>query len=259
MGELLPAAVGQRHGDYLRRPHHRLVGGYQAVGKHCRGVEVIPIVLRCDPLHPVSCQVIAPYLLHALHERSEVDVFLVGTPDGDGAVVLEIGGDLSLVAACKVHYEEADLVGLVAGPCHTAPGNLVATGTEHGLGVVAGHSLSEVLAGSGGHVIEIYVGICGESVVYARQLAAGICDLAAVGAPAELLEAPERLSGKFVGQAFEDILALADLAAVERGCESVGNILHEVVPVTVHQAVNGADRGLVKVGIYVGRSGMILH
>ena len=159
VGQLFPAAVGQRDRDNLRRPHHRLVGGNQTVCKHCRGIEVVPFVIRGYPFHLVCVKVEAPDLLHTLDEGCEVDVPLVSAPDGNRTVVLEIGGNLEFLAVLEVHHEDADLVGLVAGSFHAAPSDAVAVGAENGLGVVARHALGEVLAGSGSHVIKIYVSI----------------------------------------------------------------------------------------------------
>ena len=101
------------------------------------------------------------------------------------------------------------------------------------------------------HIIDIDVGIGGEGIVTTGEFAAGIRDLVAVGGEVELLEAAEGLGGQFIRRTVEDIDALAQFLSVERGIPGVRDVLHEMVPVAVHQAFNGAGRGFFQIGVDV--------
>ena len=103
------------------------------------------------------------------------------------------------------------------------------------------------------HIIDIDVGIGGEGIVTARQLAAGVGDLVGIRGEVELLQAAERLGGKFERSAVEDVDARAEDLAVEFGVIGMRNVFHEVVPVAVHQAFNGAGGGFLQVRIDVDR------
>ena len=108
-------------------------------------------------------------------------------------------------------------------------------------------------ASLGFHVIDIDVRIRGEGIVAAGEFAAGIDELVAGGIEIELFEAAERFGGQFKRGSFQDIHSFAQFLAVEGRVIGMRNVFHEMVPVAVHQAFDGAGRGLGKVGINVCR------
>ena len=107
--------------------------------------------------------------------------------------------------------------------------------------------LAEVLCLSALQVIKENIAIGADGVVNARELAAGVCQLFAVGAPCKLLCAAKGKHGAFVGSAFEKVLALTNLVAIERSNEGVGGRLGVVVPVLVHEVVGNDTCGLAEV------------
>ena len=258
VGELRPAAVGRGDRDNLRRPQHRAVGGQQAVAHQPQAAEVHPVTLR-ELAAGGGGQVGEADLLEPFHRGGEPEAGGGGVPEDSACVILEGGAQFRLDAGGEVHHEEALLVGLIAVAGHADPRDLAAVRREERFGVVARHALGKVLTGAGGDIIEVDVGVGGEGVLAAGQLAAGVGDLAAVRAEVELLDAAEGLGGQFERRTVQQVAALAQLLAVKGGEIRVRNALHEVVPVAVHHPGDGAGRGLGNIRIDVCRLGRHLE
>ena len=137
-------------------------------------------------------------------------------------------------------HHEAHFVCLIAVALHGKPGQLAAVRAPDRMRVVA--ALGGHLGGlSRKRAIEVDAGIGGEGVLLARQLFAGIGNVAAVRAPAKVCHIREGAVGQLeeslvLGQ---DVHAFTDKAIAEGCHKAVRNVRHPVVPVPVHQVLRG--------------------
>ena len=202
----------------------------------------------------------------AFHERIEIQGLAVSRPDGAVGIVGEIRGQVHDVFDGRIGglplpfrlvddigHHQAHLVGLIAVAGHGQPGDLAPVGAPHGHGVIAAaHRDDGGLTGQ--DAVDVDFGIGGEGVFLAFLLLAGIGDVAAVRAPAEVLDAAEGAVRELVQHvgAAEDVQAFLDHAVAQRGDEGVVDVLHPVVPVAVHQVFGRVRIGLVqeRVGVH---------
>ena len=116
---------------------------------------------------------------------------------------------------------------------------------------ILGVLLAEVGGLTGGYVVEVYVGVGGDGVVYACLFTTGVGYLAPVGREAELLGAAEGQYGAFVGLALQYVGLWAYAAVEAEGAEEdVGYGLYVLVPVLVVHVVDDEARGEWQVGLF---------
>ena len=203
--------------------------------------------------------------LDALNQGIDIQGLAIRRPNRAVGIVGEIRGQVHDVLDGRIGglalpfrlvndigHHQTHLVGLVAVAGHGQPGDLAAVRAPHGHGVIAAaHRDDGGLAGQ--DAVDVDFGIGGEGVFLAFLLLAGIGDIAAVRAPAEVLDTAEgavRELVQYVGTA-EDIQSLLDNAVAQRCDKGVVDVLHPVVPVAVHQVF-----GRVRIGLGQQRVGV---
>ena len=89
---------------------------------------------------------------------------------------------------------------------------------------------------SGEGAVDEDAGVCGEGVLLAAELLAGVGDIAAVGAPAKVCDVTERAVRKLKQLLFfpKDIHALSHNPVHKGSHKAVGNLRAPMVPVAVH-------------------------
>ena len=211
--------------------------------------------------------------LDAFHERIEIQGLAVSRPDGAVGIVGEIRGQVHDVLdggigrltlpfrlVHDIGHHQAHLVGLVAVAGHGQPGDLAAVGAPHGHGVIAAAQGDDRgLAGQDAVDVDFRIG--GEGVFLAFLLLAGIGDVAAVRAPAEVLDAAEGAVRELVQhiRTAQDVQAFLDYTVAERGDEGMVDVFHPVVPMAVHQVLGRVRIGLGKqrVGVHGALDGAV--
>ena len=260
-GELMDGVVIDRH--QFGREVHGAVGGEEGtVLQHGeRSAEVEPEARggQADEGRLGSGDDVED-ALESFHEGIEIEGLAIGRPDGAVGIVIKSGGQVHDVldggirglslpfrGIDDIGQHEADLVGLVTVAGHGKPGDLAAVGAPDGDGVIAaGHRDDGGLAGEDAVDVDFRIG--GEGVFLPRLLLAGVGDIAAVRAPAEVLDAAVRAVRELelhVGTA-QDVQSFGNHAVRERSDEGMADVLHPVVPVAVHQVLGRIGIGLVQ-------------
>ena len=188
---------------------------------------------------------------------------------------VETLGDVAFRSGGQVVETQALAVALIAIAGHAQPSHILAVGRElrvlvvsrvvgqvlgrvhllcaEGLGGIhlrcyVSLRLAKVAGGAVGDVVEVDVGVGGNGVFESGLLAAGIGNLLGVAAPVDLLDAAKRLHGAFEGFALQNVGGGANTVGSDLGHEGMGDALHIMVPVAVHQVGHQAAGGLGQVG-----------
>ena len=97
-----------------------------------------------------------------------------------------------LFACSDMANHEAVLVALVAIALHGLPCYILTIRRIAGVGVIATVTFGKVGVCTCSEVVEVDVGVGGNSIIYAALLTAGVGDGFAIGTPCQLLNATER-------------------------------------------------------------------
>ena len=240
-----------------------LVGSQQpdlvAAGEHREGRIEVEMPVGAGHAEHLSAEVGAEDGLHRFGNQG-AEEYLVAVPYDAGDVVVEAGVELVWLAcgeaAVKAGLAEHQAlpVGLIAVALHGYPCEVLSVLAPHGVGVVAaarGHRRR----GPALAVIDIDAAVGAEGVLDAAELLAGICDVAAVGRPAELLDSAVGLKGQLVevaGAEYVHGVVGSYPGAAERGHVAARHLGSPVVPMPVHQLLGGVGLRLVERRVAVG-------
>ena len=200
--------------------------------------------------HHFGLAVEAEDLAHTTVGDDREELLVIGAPADVTHAVVELGGEVGLGAASEVHHHQAQFVALIAVTLHAFPGNHCTVVAEHGVLVVAHDTFADVAGLASLDIEDVNITVGRVGVVVASLFAAGVGDALAVGAVVVLLSAAPRTHGTFEG-AVDDIdhLIHPGLAVLQRSVEYLGDFVHPVIPVAVHQILVDTAGGLVKAGI----------
>ena len=133
------------------------------------------------------------------------------------------------------------------------PSDHAAIGRESRIDIVAHHALGQVMRLARLKVAEIDIRIGANGIIQTGFLAAGVSNILAVRRPSQLLDTSKGLHRRLVFLAFEQVLDMADLLAIELSHKGVGSRLGPFIPMLVHQIVMEMAGSLIQIGIHISR------